>query len=113
MAESIEVYFKNQNDAESAQANLRTLKVNHVYVEVMPEDVDTSLFVPFFPRPVDSGTVASGGVGSVPPILPEIRKEVSGPNYPSYLLYVEVETEDYERVLSILEEHDCYVRDET
>lgn len=112
MTESIEVFFKNENDAESAQAELRTLKVSQMYIEEMPEDANTTLFVPFFPTNVDSTTAGLGGVSPAAPIISEVADNSPGPNYPSYLLYVEVETEDYDRVLTILEEHDCYMRDE-
>lgn len=112
MSETIEVYFKNENDAESAQAQLRTLEVKHMYVEEMPEDTDTALFVHFFPTNIDSTTAGSTGVVPASPIISGEREELAGPNYPSYLLYVEVETEDYDEAMAILQEHECFTREE-
>lgn len=111
MSETIEVYFKNENDAESAQAQLRTLKINHMYLDEMPEDSDTTIFVPFFSTSVDTNT-AGAARGPVAPIISDVRGDNSGPNYPSYLLFVEVETEDYDQAMSVLQEHDCYMRDD-
>lgn len=108
MGENIDVFFKNENDAESAQAELRTLKVRNMYVEEMPEDADTTLLVPFFPTNIESSAGAAGNVGPITPIISDAGKDVDGPKYLSHLLHVEVETEDYNEVLSILEKHDCY-----
>jgi len=111
MTETIEVYFKNENDAESAQAQLRTLQVNHMYIEEMPEDADTTLFLPFFPMSGETNTTGSAR-GPVTPIISEVQDDGSGPSYPSYLLFVEIETEDYDQAMSILQEHECYMREE-
>jgi|SRR5690625_2911661 len=111
MSETIEVYFKNENDAESAQAQLRTLKINHMYLDEMPDDSDTTMFVPFFPTSIDTNTTGAAR-GPVAPIISDVTDDDSGPNYPSYLLFVEVETEDYDQAMSILQEHDCYMREE-
>ncbi len=110
MSETIEVYFKNENDAESAQAQLRTLKVNQMYLDEMPEDTETRLFVPILPTSGDTNITGSAR-GPVTPIVSEIDDDLSGPNYPPYLLYVEVETDDYDQAMSILQEHDCYTRE--
>src|SRR5690625_5979074 len=59
MTETIEVFFKNENNAESAQAQLRTLKVIEMYIEEMPEDARTTLYVPVFPASLDTNTTGS------------------------------------------------------
>lgn len=77
MAKKIEVYFKSENDAESAHAALKKLKVNDVYIEEIPEDIDTGVFVPFSSADVGSSSGAvghsdtAGSVGSAgDPIAP-------------------------------------------
>jgi len=110
MTETIEVYFKNQNNAESAQAQLRTLKVVHMYIEEMPKDTDATLYVPMFPTSIYTNTTASAR-GPITPALSGVVDDVSGPDYPSYLLYIEIETDDYDKAMSILQEHEYYVRE--
>jgi len=111
MTETIEVFFKNENNAESAQAQLRTLKVVDMYIEEMPEDARTTLYVPVFPASLDTNTTGSAR-GPITPALSSVVDDVSGPDYPSYLLYVEIETDDYEQALEILQNHEYYVRKE-
>jgi|SRR5699024_27912 len=109
MAETIEVYFKNENNAESAQAQLRTLKVIDMYIEEMPKDARTTLYVPVFPASLDTNTTGSAR-GPITPALSSVVDEVSGPDYPSYLLHVEIETDDYDEAMKILQDHEYYVR---
>jgi|SRR5699024_6733230 len=111
MSETIEVYFKNENDAESAQAKLRTLQVNHMYIEEMPADADTTLFLPFFSMSGETN-ISGSARGPVTPIISKGQNDGLGPNYPSYFLFVEVETEDYDQAMSILQEYECYMREE-
>lgn len=113
MIKNIEVYFKNENDAKSAEAELRTLKLKDIYVEEMPEDSKPTSFIPLIPRSMDSGVAATGGVGSVTPFIPSKEAESPGPNYPPYLLHVELEGEDWDKAMEILQEHDCYTSEES
>src|SRR5690625_3863397 len=111
MTETIEVYFKNENDAESALAQLRTLKVVQMHIEEMPEDARTKLYVPVFPASLDTNTTGSAR-GPITPALSSVEDDVSGPDYPSYLLYIEIETDDYEQAMKILQDHEYYVREQ-
>ena len=57
---SVEVYFKSENDAESARASLQTLKVTNLYIDEMPENIDTRMYIPFFPTNI--GVSGSRGI---------------------------------------------------
>lgn len=110
MAKKIEVYFSSENDAESAHAELKKLKLNDIFIEEMPEDTHTRLFVPFISSNVgSSGT--SGSAGPIAPVAPIVGRD-NGENNDnenlSHLMHFEVEDEDYEEAVSILKEHDCY-----
>jgi hypothetical protein len=83
-----------------------------MHIEEMPSDDDTTMFVPFFSTNVNSTPSRSSGIIPAAPIVSQaVDNDVAGPDYPSFLLYVEVESEEYEEVRSILKEQDCYMRE--
>lgn len=117
MANHIKVYFKSENDVEAAHANLRTIKgIRNLYIEEMPDDADVKMFVPFFPINSGSSSATSGSLGSYGSFTPFLTKD-DGDDDPAlekmtHLLHFDVDNEDYNRVIEVLNKHDCYVRNE-
>lgn len=125
MAKKIEVYFKSENDAESAHAALKKLKVNDVYIEEIPGDTDTGFFVPFSSANVGSssgaagysgtaGTAGSAG-GPIAPFAPIVGRdndEDHDHGKLTHLMHFNVEEEDFDETVSILIDNDGYGNNE-
>lgn len=110
MSRSVEVYFKNENDAESARSSLQTAKVNNLFIDEMPESNETMMYIPFFPTNTSaSGTPGSvGPVGAGAPLVLDDNKEDDHQGRLTHLLQFDVNEEDYDHALSILKQHECY-----
>jgi hypothetical protein len=110
MTRSVEVYLKSENDAESVRASLQTAKVKNLTIDEMGEDSDTRIFTPFFPTNIGgSGMPGSvGPIGANAPIVVDEDVFRGEDANPTHLLKLEVEESEYDHVLSILQNHDCY-----
>ena len=110
MTRSVEVYLKSENDAESVRASLQTVKVKNLYIDEMGEGSDTKMYTPFFPTNIGgSGMPGSvGPIGANAPIVVDNDVFSDKDANPTHLLKVEIEESEYDHVLSILKNHDCY-----
>lgn len=107
----VELYFKNENDAQSAKSELNKFKVKNVAIEKMEEGSRNGLFIPIFSPYWGAGGGVAGG--SIPSYNEDSKgsSEVeqsknADPKYMSQLLRFEVSEEDYDEVLSVLKEYD-------
>lgn len=101
----VEVYFKNENDAESARAKIEKYNVRHVSIEKVPEGNDSQSFTPFL-----SPSWGSGGAGF--PLRKQDPEEneanQADPKYMSHLLRFEVEENEYEDAIAVLKDYEAY-----
>lgn len=106
MAKRVEIYFKSENDAESARAKLQTQKVSNISVEKIPDarESDGRVFVANDPTYATGGGVGgnlSGGATAEPfaytgdatsddntPLTYLVTFEVSEANYPDTLVAI-------------------------
>ena len=109
MTRIVEIYFKSENDAESARASLQTQRVNNLFIDSIPESAGTKMYIPFFPTNIGtSGTPSNAGpIGPSAPLLTEDDSE-RDPGRLTHLLHLEVNEEDHDQVISFLKEHDWY-----
>lgn len=113
MTKSVALYFKNENDAESARTKLQSLKVSNLYVDQMSENMRTEMYIPFFPTNVGSSqTTANVGLfGENVPLSDEAENNHNETDDEiTHLLQFEVEEEDYQEVKLALKGIDCYYR---
>ncbi|QUW21565.1 hypothetical protein JSQ81_17485 [Sporosarcina sp. Marseille-Q4063] len=111
MTRSVEVYLKSENDAESVRASLQTAKVKNLVIDEMgEEESNTRMFTPFFPTNIGgSGMPGSvGPIGANAPIVVDEDVFQGEDANPTHLLKLEVEESEYDHVLSILQNHECY-----
>ena len=112
MTRSVDVYFKSENDAESASASLQKVKATNVFIDEMPVDSGTKMYIPFFPTTLGvSGT--QNNVGPIGPnalLVTKGTKEVGNEDIGrlTHLLHLDVNEDEYDLVFAILKEHDCY-----
>ncbi|MEC5424116.1 hypothetical protein QGM71_11495 [Virgibacillus sp. C22-A2] len=104
--ENILAYFKSENDAESARANLQRLQVSSIIVDKLPETEGQQTFVPLFT--VGSTTTSTGIVGTVS----NNGNEGDHGKEMTYLVEGKVKPEDYEEALQILAESKGYKNNE-
>lgn len=102
----VEVYFKNENDAESARADLEKYNVHNTAVEKVPDGTRAGGFIPLFSPGSGSG---SAGI----PFFTQDRTNDSeaqkaDPKYMSHMLRFEVDEKDYEETIAALKNHDSY-----
>lgn len=114
MTKRVELYFKSEDDVESVQANLNTLKVNNLTIEEMTDDTDTKMFAPFLPTNVSSTGINNGAAFGFPsPFTSIIANNNDDDHFANdritHLLRVDVEEEDFEQFLNIIKNYDCYV----
>lgn len=108
----MEVYLKSENDAESLRASLQTAKVKNLVIDEMAEeDSNLRMFTPFFPTNIGSSGMPGslGLIGANTPIVDDedvLRGDAANP---THLLKLDVEETEYDHVLSILKNHDCYI----
>lgn len=111
MTKSVVLYFKSENDAESARAKLQSLKVSNLFIDQMSENTETEMYIPFFPTNIDSAQTSprAGAIGENGPLSDEIESKQSVSNEEvTHLLQFDVKEEDYEEVLIALRDVDCY-----
>lgn len=111
LKKTIELYFKNEDEAESARASLNTLRISNLVIEEMLKDTDQTLFVPFTAANVSSGNFQGGSVFSPfsGAFVAGITNE-EGEDQVTHLLRVDVDEQEYEKFLEIVRNYDCYVR---
>ena len=112
MTRSVDVYFKSENDAESARASLQKVKATNVFIDEMPGDIGTKMYIPLFPTNIGvSGTQNNvGPIGANALLVTEGTKEAGKEDQGrlTHLLHLDVNEDDYDQVFAILKEHDCY-----
>ena len=105
MIRKVEVYFENENDAESAKASLQSIKTTPVFIEEMSGETDGKVYVPFFYTNINSsGSMNNTGVIGTPASFSSDKKE----GEVTHLLHCEVDEEDYNQAISILKVHNCF-----
>lgn len=118
MTKRLEVYFKNENDAESASLKLKTLRVSNNFIDEMPSGNEERYYVPF--ATVNSSS--SGTPGMVNPAYvaetSSKRNQLEETENPynekvTHMLQVDVVDEDYDEAVNILNEFDCFTRAES
>lgn len=87
IVQRIDAYFRTENNAESAKAELETLKVGKVFVERITE-------------PSKSGVME---------IIKNIFTIDDSENHDPYVLHVEVAKEDFEEADKIIQESEGYI----
>ena len=104
-ARKVEVYFENENNAESAKASLQSIKTTSIMIEEMPRETGTRMYVPFFSSNiVGPGTINNTGAIGTQDSFSSDKKN----GEVTHLLHFEVDEENYNQALSILKEHDCF-----
>ncbi|MCP3028873.1 hypothetical protein [Halobacillus sp. A5] len=104
MTKHIEAYFKTENDAESAKAELQKLSVTNEMVEPIPEESRLTGVVPVLNQSQSAGVANFSDV-----INPE--KSTSREDTPpevkhlTYLLHFDVDSKEYNDALAILKTH--------
>lgn len=107
LSKHLEVFFKTENDAESAKAELQKLKISNELVEPIPEDTDLK---PIVPMAGSSNT--GGGTFSFTDVLePKYDKEgaLSDKRHLTYVLHCKVQEEEYEQAIKIIKNHDGHM----
>ncbi|GGF23364.1 hypothetical protein GCM10010954_22720 [Halobacillus andaensis] len=108
MTKHIEAFFKTENDAESAKAELQKLSISNQFVEPIPEESRLTGIVPV----LNQGTTA-GVAGFRDFIKP--NKSTSEDDTPpdtghlTHLLHFDVDKDDYNDALAILKTHDGHM----
>lgn len=106
MPKSILVYFKSENDAESARAELQSLRVSNLYVEHLPEDDNKNMYVAIdlgrSPATVEAGTVKPKG--SFSGLFGKKEDPVT------HLIQAEVIEEDYDEAIEVLKKGNGFVQ---
>lgn len=121
MTRIVELYFKSENDAESARSKLRTQKVNNVSLEEIPDvnDSDSRMFIANDASYSTGAHTPNTGSGSVAPIAytaddiddGNVENKSDDDRPISYLLTYEVSEEDYPDVLVSLKDMKYYYHD--
>lgn len=104
----VELYFKNENDAYSAETELKKYDVHNVSIEKMGEGISQRTFLPL---PASHGA-GGGSIGSSLSISGnssgEEKAEQADPKYMSHMLRFEVNEKDYDEVIASLKDYDPY-----
>ena len=109
MSKSLLAYFKSENDAESARASLQRLRVTDLYVEEVPEEEGTKMFIPLFT--MGSTSSSTGAVGELDEggiAANEMMRDNDSPI--THILECQVEDADYEEAKNILSDRNGYSR---
>lgn len=117
MARKVELYFKNENDAESARSKLRTQKVSNILVEEIPDahDSDTRVFLANNPSYTTGAGASNVNSGVAHPMaytggdlddVGERKNQYDGPI--NFLLTYEVSEENHPDVLVAIRDLDFY-----
>lgn len=108
----VELYFKNENDAQSAKAELNKYKVKDVFLEKMGEGNRSGLFIPIFSPYWGAGGGAAGGAfpsfAGSNDSSEEGKAEKADSKYMSHMLRFDVNEEDYDEAISMLKDYDPY-----
>ncbi|PAV31479.1 hypothetical protein CIL05_02155 [Virgibacillus profundi] len=103
MTKNILAYFKSENDAESAKANLQRLQVSNLFVDEIPETDHNVTYVPLMPiGSTNTGTSAGGVVG----LGDDLANKDDNPA--THLLEGQVDEKDYEEAIQILADSKGY-----
>lgn len=102
MTKSILVYFKSENDAESAHASLQRLRVSDLFVDEIPEAEQNRIVVPLF----NLGTTSTnaGIIGS----MDEQGDQDMTDDSLTHLLEGQVDEADYEEAMQVLSDSKGY-----
>jgi len=113
----LEVYFKNENDAESASLKLETLRVSNNFIDEMPNGGEQRNYVPFATANLSSsgtpGMVNPAYVVQVKAESDQRKKENPYDEEIMYMLQFDIVEEDYDEAIHILNEFDCYSSNES
>lgn len=109
----VKLYFKNENDAHSAQSTLNKYRISNVSMEEMNEGNRTGLFIPIFSPYWGTGSGTGGGGlpffgGGSNDDSDQGQAQEADSKYMSHMLRFEIEEEDYEQAISELKEYDPY-----
>lgn len=106
MPKSILVYFKSENDAESARAELQSLRVSDLYVDHLPEGDDKHTYLPidvgYSPEAMESGMIKPKGV------LTGLFGKKKDPV--THLIQAKVQEEDYAEAMEVLKRGNGFVQ---
>ncbi|MCA0984051.1 hypothetical protein LCL89_08340 [Halobacillus yeomjeoni] len=107
MSKYIEAFFKNENDAESAKADLQALTVEKELVEPIPDETEMAHVVP-----VVSSSHTGGALNFTEVLKPEFDKDgaLSDKRHLTHTLHFYVQEEEYDRALSIIEKHEGHMQ---
>ncbi|GAE92090.1 hypothetical protein JCM21714_1071 [Gracilibacillus boraciitolerans JCM 21714] len=110
MYKAIQAFFKSENDAETAKADLNKIKANNIRVDHLPESDRTLLLTPLaYSGNNTSGMGAGGGIVAAFTKNNE-GKGVTGDNKSrDYTIECEVAEDDYQEALKIIMENDGHM----
>ncbi|WP_101846383.1 hypothetical protein [Halobacillus sp. Marseille-P3879] len=104
MTKHIEAYFKTENDAESARAELQKLSVSNEMVEAIPEESRLTGIVPILNQSQSAGVANFSDV--IKPDKATSREDTPPEtNYLTHLLHFDVDRDEYNDALAILTTH--------
>ncbi|MGI8314958.1 hypothetical protein [Halobacillus mangrovi] len=100
MAKHVEAFFKNENDAESAKAELQKLTIENEMVEAIPEDRDLSMVIP-----LQSSSGTAGATTNFVGALETDNDPLNDQKHLTHILHFQVQEEQYDRAVKIIEQH--------
>lgn len=108
----VELYFKNENDAYSAETELNKYNVQNVVMEKIDnsENIvgDTPIFSPYGAGGGGVGGALPFSIGNSDASSEEGKAEEADPKYMSHLMQFEVDEKEYDNVISSLKKYHPY-----
>src|SRR5699024_749029 len=108
---TFELYFKSEDEMESARASLNTLRIQNLVIEEMSDDTSSMIFIPFGSGNVNAITSHGGTTfSSFGSMFAAGFNEDEDPEKVKYLLRVEIAEQDFAKFKEIVNRLDCYIR---
>ncbi len=102
MSKHVEAYFKTENDAESAKAELQSLRTENELVEAIPEDANLTTSI----IPLGGANQFGAGAGVAGALDPDDESAPgSNDEHLTHLLQFQVHEEDFDQALHTIQKH--------
>ncbi|MFQ3546224.1 hypothetical protein Q7A53_19245 [Halobacillus rhizosphaerae] len=102
MSKHVEAYFKTENDAESAKAELQSLRTENELVEAIPEDANLTTSI----IPLGGANQFGAGAGVAGALDPDDEAAPgSNDEHLTHLLHFQIHEEDFDQALHIIQKH--------
>lgn len=107
LTKHIEAFFKTENDAESAKADLQKLTIEHEMVEAIPDEADLTTVVP-----IAGSSNTGGGTFNFTEVLEPKYDEngaLSDKRHLTHILHFYIQEEEYDHALNIIKDHEGHM----